>query len=62
MSLVFTLPYLVKKQLFSTFRTMHFLYSGPTEFTTQLPLYSADAVENPIVEAVTVDLSFVDVN
>ncbi len=40
---------------------MHFPYSGPTEFTIQLPLI-ADAVENPIVEAVTVDLSFVDVN
>ncbi|MFB3059726.1 MAG: hypothetical protein ACE1ZB_08345, partial [Gammaproteobacteria bacterium] len=35
--------------------------SRPTEFTIQLPL-SADAAENPIVEAVTVDLSFVDVN
>ncbi len=61
MPLVFTLPYPVKKQLFSTLRTMHFPYSGPTEFTIQLPL-SADAVENPIVEAVTVDLSVVDVN
>jgi len=35
---VFTLPYPVKKQLFCTFRTMHFPHSGPTEFTVQLPL------------------------
>jgi len=61
MPLVFTLPYLVKKQLFCTFRTMHFPDSGPIEFAIQLS-FSADAVENPIVEAVTVDLSFVDVN
>ncbi len=61
MPLIFTLPYPVKKQLFCAYRTMRFPHSGPTEFTIQLPL-SADAVENPIVEAVTVDLSFVDVN
>jgi len=40
---------------------MHFPDSGPTEFTIQRPLH-ANAVENLIVEAVTVNLSFVDVD